>query len=91
LFVITSSSNKKDWRYEEENRRKHINVRKRQLEKTSHESSLFEMFINYCGEQVKQDDGWENSKVSTCHRKNTKQILIGTLDGKNSGRRVRRT
>jgi hypothetical protein len=49
------------------------------MEKTSHESSLFEMFNNYCGEQVKKGDGWENHKVSTCHRKNTKQILIGTF------------
>jgi len=68
-----------------------MNVRKRQLEKTSRESPLFEIFINYCGEQVKKGDGWENHTLSTCHRKNTKQILIGTLDGKKSVRRVRRT
>ena len=52
--------------------KKYMNIRKRRLEKTSHESSLFEMFINYCGEQVKKGDGWENHKVSTCHRKYTK-------------------
>jgi len=68
-----------------------MNVRKRRLEKTPHESSLFQMFISYCGEQVKKGDGWENHKVSTRHRKNTEQILIGTFDGKSSVRRVRLT
>jgi hypothetical protein len=61
------------------------------------------MLISYCGKQVKKVDGWESRKqvkkvdgweyhkVSTCKRKNIKQILIGTLDGRNLARRFRRT